>query len=132
MDVSAPISQRTGKSLQDPSGHFYWAETLARVQDGVRTQNLEAQLKTKWPRLLDAGLPPGFKGTNRTEIVSMPPTVSSAATGIDYYFREHFQKSLFALLAIGVLLLLAACANVANLLLARGLERQREIGIRLA
>ena len=62
----------------------------------------------------------------------MPVTVTSGATGIDYYFREHFETALMALLAISMLVLLVSCVNVANLMFARGVQREREIGIRLA
>jgi predicted permease len=130
--VSAPISQRTTLSSKDPSGRFYQAETLARLKLGVRQEELQAQLKVKWRRLLDGAFPPSFKGANRQELISMPPMVTSGAAGIDYYFRDHFKQSLVGLLAVSVLILLAACFNVANLLLARGLQRQREIAIRLA
>jgi predicted permease len=130
--VSAPIAQRTEAFPQDLSRRFYWAETLARLKPEARRKELQVQLNVKWRRLLDAAYPAGFKGANREELVSMPPVVTTAAAGVDYYFREHFQRSLVALLAVSVLILLAACFNVANLLLARGLQRQREIAIRLA
>jgi predicted permease len=77
-------------------------------------------------------LPPGYKGESRAEIVAMPPIVTSGATGIDYYFREHFETALFALLAISGLVLFVSCCNIANLMFARGLQREREVGIRLA
>ncbi|HEX4807982.1 MAG TPA: ADOP family duplicated permease [Bryobacteraceae bacterium] len=130
--VSAPISQRTAVSAQDPSGRFYWADSLARLRSGVGEKELEAHLKTEWRRLLESALPPYFKGAGRNEIVSEPPMVASGATGVDDYFREHFQNALFALLAISMLVLVISCVNVSNLMLARGLQRQREISVRLA
>ena len=130
--VSAPISQRTAPSGKDPSGRFYWAETLARLKPGVTQRELQVHLKVKWRRLLDKAFPPSFQGANREELLGMPPVVTPGATGIDYYFRDHFQRSLVALLAVSALVLLVSCFNVANLLLARGLQRKREIAIRLA
>ncbi|HEX4230521.1 MAG TPA: ADOP family duplicated permease [Bryobacteraceae bacterium] len=130
--VSAPISQRTIASAQDPSGHFYWADTLGRLQSGIGERALKAHLKTEWRRLYESALPPAIKGAGRNEILSELPMVASGATGVDYYFREHFQSALFALLAISLLVLLVSCVNISNLMLARGLGRQREIAIRLA
>jgi predicted permease len=130
--VSAPISQRTVASAQDPSGHFYWADMLGRLQSGIGERALEAHLKTEWRRLYESALPPAIKGAGRNEILSEPPMIASGATGVDYYFRDHFQKALFALLAISLLVLFVSCVNVSNLMLARGLGRRREIAIRLA
>lgn len=130
--VSAPISQRTVPNQKDPSGHFYWADTLVRLDPGTTPAQLKAALQVKWRRLLDSGLPSTFAGSNRDELLSMPPVVTSATTGVDYYFRDHFGPSLMILLTVSVLLLVVSCFNVANLLFARGSARQREMSIRLA
>ncbi len=112
---------------------FFWADVLARLRPGVTQREIQAQLDTKWRRLLDEYLPTDrFKGANRQELLSMPPKITSGASGIDYSLRDHFRRPLVALAGVSSLVLLVSCINVANLLFARGLKRKREIAIRFA
>lgn len=126
--VTFLLSQEYALDSNTPNkSTFFWADVLARLKTGVTQREIQAQLATKWRRLLDR-----FKGANREELLSMPPKITSGASGIDYSLRDHFRRPLAALVGVSFLVLLVSCINVANLLLARGLKIKREIAIRFA
>jgi predicted permease len=131
--ISVPISQYFSETKSASGNDFYWAAVLARLKPGATAQQVKAHFATEWRRLLDPSLPLSrFKGAQRAELLAMPPVISSGANGLDYTLRSRFRAALMVLLAISGLVLVVACANVANLLLARGLDRRREISMRLA
>jgi predicted permease len=105
---------------------------FARLPPGTSIEQANARLLTVWPAILERTIPAGYEGAQRAAWVSSRLRLTPAATGLDSVVRTRFQSPLVALLGIAIIVLAVACMNVANLLLARGIERQREHAIRAA
>ena len=98
--------------------------TVARLKPGVSEGEAEASLKT-----IASQLAVEYPKENAGRSVAVSP-LADAAVGIN----QHDQFVLAGALMMGVvgLILLIACANLANLLLAKGARREREMSIRTA
>jgi predicted permease len=103
----------------------------ARLKPGVTLDQARAQVEALWPATLEASLPEGYSGAQRKAFLSRRIVVASGATGTSFLRRQH-TRPLFVLMGMVGLLLLIACANLANLMLARAAGRRQEFGIRIA
>jgi predicted permease len=103
----------------------WWVLILARLRPGVPEARAQAALDVVLRQKAMAELPRA-RGMDQFHLQLQP-----GDRGLDY-LRSEFAKSLYVLLALTGLVLLLACVNLANLLLARAATRQREMSTRLA
>ena len=136
-DVYVPLAMKTAATptldgYDDRTYHFL--HILARLKPGVTIQQANASLQVLFKPLLGADLAVmtgNISKKFRERFLAKAMVLEPAYNGVPT-FRENAGTPLYISMAMVGLVLLIACANVANLLVARGLGRQKEIAIRLA
>jgi predicted permease len=109
-----------------------WLGVFGRLKDGVTIEQARAQLESFWPDVLLASVSTQTPGLRRQTFLSMGLEVVPAARGRRSDLRDQFGRPLYVLAGIVGLILLVACVNLANLMLARAAARSHEMSIRVA
>jgi predicted permease len=130
-DVYVPI---TTQPVVDPKGgeggfiddpDLWWVVLVGRVRPGVTDAQAQAEMNVE--------LSAAIHGTMTVKAGDTMPQLrlddGSRGTG---FAARQFGKPVYVLLTLTGFVLLLACANIANLLLARGAQRQREMSVRIA
>jgi putative ABC transport system permease protein len=113
------------------SGIMWVFKVTGRLKPGWSLEQATAQLQAISPGLFEAALPANYPPASVKDYLGSRLIAVPAGSGVSQ-LRENYEQSLWLLLAIAGSVLLVACANLANLLLARASAREREIAVRQA
>jgi putative ABC transport system permease protein len=133
-DVAVPLGTepiiRGAESALDRRS-TWWLRLVARLVPGQTTEQAEARLAAFHPGLREATMPQDWRPQDQKTYIVQSFKLMAGANGLSG-LRVRYSQPLFVLLGIVALVLLIACANMANLLLAQSTARQRELAIRLS
>ncbi len=133
-DVAVPIASEPGfhpdRNWLDQRS-TWWLRVVGRVEKGTTREQAEARLNGVGPGILRAAVPADWEEEDRKRFLARTFSLRDAARGFSMT-RDLYRTGLYTLMGVVGMVLLIACANIANLMLARGAARQREISVRLA
>ncbi len=133
-DIWMPITMQPQVMLQGSflqKGNVYWLHVLGRLKPGVTKQQAQAAVNLQLQQDLTQQAGSHLSSEVRQDISQARIDLTAGGKGISQ-LRRRASEPLHILMALVGLVLLIACANVANLLMERASARQKEISMRLA
>jgi predicted permease len=109
----------------------FWLQIMGRLRPGRSIEQASAQLEAASPGIFEATVPSGYSSPLLNSYRDFRLTAYPGRNGLSSP-GETYDTSLWLLLGTTGLVLLIACANLANLMLARASMREKEMAVRLA
>jgi putative ABC transport system permease protein len=134
IDVAIPIcaaARFDGKETRLDHRSWWWLSIAGRVKPGVSWEQLSTRLAALSPQVFRGAVPPDYPPAEQESFMKRHLVSVPAATGTSD-LRQQFGQPLTILMGVVGLVLLIACANIASLMFARGVARNKEMAVRKA
>jgi putative ABC transport system permease protein len=133
-DVAIPIGTEPllrGENSALDGRSNWWLNIMLRLRPGQTLEEATERLRSSQPQIRAATLPGYRHAEDKSSYLSDPFTLVPGGRGMSS-LRTRYERPLTVIMFVVGMVLLIACANIANLMLARAVARRHELSVRLA